>query len=697
MEKPSLYALVVGINDYQSPVGKLKGCRPDAESMAKYLTEKEKDNFKIVLKTLYDKEATHANICQQFQTHLARATANDVVLFFFAGHGAQEVADDAWREPNKKLEGLVCYDSINSQTKRYRLLADKEMRYLLHYVANKTEHGAAKTGSPHIVVVSDCCHSGENTRDVGGAVKRFVTFDDIEGRGAADLPARKWEDFMFAKTISQDTVAKTKSVNDLLPQVAHVALAACQADELASEDFFEDKGMKRGVFTKNLIDILERTEGAVSYNDLRSRIKNYVKNKFTQVPQIYAAGDKTAIFKNFLGRSGVSGPVYGNVQVNDKNEWVMDMGAIQGISGDAKTVNVVSDDGKEKYEASIKMVRSEDTVLAFVKEPPRGKEYKGAIANFFSAPIAVFIDNMDKNVTAETVLKAKIEGTKSNISVAKSENLAEYAVRIFNGYYVITRRVDMDKAAKYRPLVWPIKVANDAKADVTYSFLYHISQWEYVKNLENTATNSRQRLNADAVDLQVVVVKNGKEIPVPIKENPNNRGEELMELVLEDGVPMKMKIVNNSAQKLYVTVLYLGNLFEVSTGFLGSTAQMLEEKGAFVEACEGQEIPLVLEPHIKGFNFPASDNYFKLIVSTADFDVDEMQRDVLPDPMKLFDTKRGGDKRGPVLPQRTESEGVAWTTRTILFRNPNPNYGKKSASHAERLSTEGGIFLEKLY
>jgi hypothetical protein len=75
--------------------------------------------------------------------------------------------DSLWRfEPDNKLEGIVCYDSITEEESG-TLLADKELRYLIHQIATKNEQGEAKAGSPHIVTIFDCCHSGENTRNAG--------------------------------------------------------------------------------------------------------------------------------------------------------------------------------------------------------------------------------------------------------------------------------------------------------------------------------------------------------------------------------------------------------------------------------------------------------------------------------------------------------------------------------------------------
>ena len=55
MSTRNLYALLVGINNYNSPVGKLTGPVNDVNKWKEYL-QKEDKNFKVDIKTLEDKE-----------------------------------------------------------------------------------------------------------------------------------------------------------------------------------------------------------------------------------------------------------------------------------------------------------------------------------------------------------------------------------------------------------------------------------------------------------------------------------------------------------------------------------------------------------------------------------------------------------------------------------------------------------------
>ena len=160
--KPKLYALLVGINDYNENIllaGKkvkfpeLYGCVSDANKVRKYL--KTESYFETSIKLLEDHNATKAEIVRQFDDHLGKAGKDDTVLFYFSGHGTQEFADKSIfkSETDNRLESIACYFSKSDDD---FLLADKELRWLIYKLSQKESH---------IVTIFDCCHSGDNTRN----------------------------------------------------------------------------------------------------------------------------------------------------------------------------------------------------------------------------------------------------------------------------------------------------------------------------------------------------------------------------------------------------------------------------------------------------------------------------------------------------------------------------------------------------
>ncbi|MEL6988171.1 MAG: caspase family protein, partial [Bacteroidota bacterium] len=60
-----LFALLVGINDYQAPVSKLKGCIKDINNVEDYLKDVHVNDFKLHIKKLQNQEATYQNIINE--------------------------------------------------------------------------------------------------------------------------------------------------------------------------------------------------------------------------------------------------------------------------------------------------------------------------------------------------------------------------------------------------------------------------------------------------------------------------------------------------------------------------------------------------------------------------------------------------------------------------------------------------------
>ncbi|MCC6412898.1 MAG: caspase family protein, partial [Saprospiraceae bacterium] len=156
---PKLFALLVGINEYQTSitmVPNLYGCLNDVDALHGYLEKKFPATDRHV-EVLKNDQATYREVVRLFGAdHLEKATADDIVLFAFSGHGSREPAPQEFLEyfPEGKMETLVLTDS--------RLpggvdLADKELAVLIDRVAKR---GA------HVAVILDCCHAGSGSRNV---------------------------------------------------------------------------------------------------------------------------------------------------------------------------------------------------------------------------------------------------------------------------------------------------------------------------------------------------------------------------------------------------------------------------------------------------------------------------------------------------------------------------------------------------
>jgi len=648
-----LFALLVGVEKYRPPVRPLNGCINDVNSLQEYLQQQNKD-YDVRIEALTDEAATKDAIVAGFRNHLAKAGPDDVALFYYSGHGTQEEADKTiWRfESDAKLETLVCYDGIVEENgeESFNLLADKELRYLLHEVARN---------NPHIVTIFDCCHSGGNTRN------HFVSEDSEKvqerrhipmARLSRACPQRDWSQFVFADSINPEDL-KSKPLGEVIPEGQHIQLAACSSDQSA----FEVNG--GGIFTSNLLKVLERSEGAVTYYDLRSRLRHFIKNQYKQTPQIYAQGRSTdPLFRGFLNREIEGKPMYGNVVMHPKKGLVMDLGAMHGISKEAKTVNIKSADGKQTFEAEIDTVEADHTILrmadpAMVDQMTPEGMYRGYVEGFLSSPIQIYI------APEAEALAEHLSYAGPNVHRAGGEHDADYAVYIRDNHYTITLPHDPE-----RPLVRQTKVDAENAGQTVALYLRHISQFEFVKNLHNP---NSYLFKGHPVMVEVFKMEgNQPGLPLDLSNDEINIGFEKD----EEGDWMGafyMKLTNRHTSKLHVCLLYLSEEFEVYPEMLQELTVGLEP-GESVWAYEGDAVPLALPDHVIAYNWPESPAYFKIIASTQDFDVTLLQQDALPMPAKT----RGKDEgaKGIVKLRKKQPDARDWTTRLLTLRLPNPVY-----------------------
>ncbi len=697
--KPRLFALLIGIDNYPAPVRGLKGCINDIKKFGAYLQTHRADlDQKIIYLT--DQEATKKNVADKIRQHLGQAQEGDMALLYYSGHGAQEAADaNIWRfEPDGKLEGIVCYDSITPP--RFDLMIDKELRYLLHEVSYGTPQ-RPKAQPPHLVTIFDCCHSGDNTRnafitdtseDEELQERRFIP--TVESRMSSILPVRKWDTFLFAQSVNPADL-QTKPLSEVLPEGLYVQLSGCDSDESS----YETEGS--GVFSRNLIDVLERSQGAITYADLRNRLKYFIKNQFQQTPQIYAPGkENPLLYKSFLNQGGTPQPLIGNVVFNPKlGAYLLDLGAIHGISNQAETVNIYAD-GKPDvtYSAKIINVKGGETQLELdpaTIQALGNAIIKGYVDGFLSAPIKVYINNYGIDEAPVTALKTNLKKKVKNLSIATEEKQADYTVQIFNGQYVITLPGDA-----FRPLVLPEDDLSDDAAEATAQSLRHIAQWEFAKNLHNDGPD---RLDPNVVAIDLFQNINGKDVPILL-----NLDTAKLDFLAGNydgrpyGMDVKIRIRNTSNFTIYVSLLYLSPAFGIYPDLLSGRVQKLEPKsadnpqGGFVWVYDGDKLGITYDPIVEIFNYKEVSNHFKLIASTTEFEVNTLEQGSLPDPSTLITKNRGEAERG--ITRRPDNAGASgWVTRDLILKSPNPLYNKVPADLEKWLKSAAAPFVAGLY
>lgn len=118
-----VYLVAVGISDYPGTKNDLRLCANDAQTIA-WLYGKNSD---VEVKLLLDSNATVTNIVTAMNSMFAKAGENDIVVFFFSGHGVKG--------------GFVAHDNF------------------LYY--DKVRKAMSQSKSKSKIIFADACFSGK--------------------------------------------------------------------------------------------------------------------------------------------------------------------------------------------------------------------------------------------------------------------------------------------------------------------------------------------------------------------------------------------------------------------------------------------------------------------------------------------------------------------------------------------------------
>ena len=344
----SIYALLVGINEYRNPVKPLLGCVDDVKNLEHFIKKQYADTKQLQIKTLLNEDATYSNINDSFKSHLAQANENDIVWFHFSGHGSEEKSAPEFLayDSTGKDQTMLCYDSRPGEMPN---LADKELAVLLHSVANEFPDGSAKSTPPHIIISLDCCHSGSGTRSK-------QTSQYIGVRNTRPFGIERQLD-----SYANGYYATQNKDNLTIPSCPHIVLSACERDEQAGD---LDGG---GAFTTGLIKALENSNGKINYPDLylrtRATVRKIRKNqnpKFSFISNINP-------YTEFLNGASMGTPDEYEVYFK-KGRWYIKCGAIHGLPTSLKEninieIHTPSPDSKKIGDGTIVSVGSQECEL----------------------------------------------------------------------------------------------------------------------------------------------------------------------------------------------------------------------------------------------------------------------------------------------------------------------------------------------
>jgi Caspase domain/GDSL-like Lipase/Acylhydrolase family len=671
MSKKNCYALFVGIDDYREEIvinnlavfPKLGGCVSDVTAVREQLAKD--DTLTLHAKTLTDRQATKAAIVEAFEQHLGKAKKSDLVLFHFAGHGTVENADRAiWTtETDGRLEGIVCYYDKGDAGKL--ILADKEIRYLLQRLWRKTE--------AHILVMFDCCHSGDNTRSIAAALpgaEKGVKLTPRRSRAGLSFPQRAWSDFIFSKDLKAEQF-KGKTIDEVIPPGRYVQFAAAESNEPALE------ADGHGVFTTALLNALRQTGGYLSYRDLHSRIRNQLRYRFEQRPKLYVPdGAQDLLDQGFLGKAPADAGQGAVMTFNQIGGYLIDRGAVHGVQEGLTTVQVKL--AKGTVTGKVKDVELDTARVLFSSADAAKIGANGhpvVLGGLATRQLRIHLksrDAADKQLDLLTKALGESEAARF-VALENEESKADYTLLFWHGLGYLTRPKDY-----FRPIARPVDLGQDSFTFFLVSQLRHLAQWEYLAALQNSGKTA---LSASALKVEFFIVEaSGQEVMVPLKKG----GIELTFDPVTGGGPrdfgrkIKVRVTNRSASDLYVSASFHSYSGSVHGNYLIDPSPVMLEKGEskWLRDHKSGTVSFSLADVPYWYNWEKTNDLIKLTYSTMQFDAAVFNMAALPEPYFPEDnriaqrTKFGDDD--PTEPASLQG----WNAQNIAFVVRNPLYNK---------------------
>lgn len=511
----TIYALLVGINEYLGGVPRLNGCTNDVEGLRAFLEARtQSGEFELKLLTLTsgdffnpdEVKPTRAAVISAFREHLGKAQADDVALFYYSGHGSQELAPpEFWHlEPDHLDETLVLYDS---RTEDGWDLADKELALLIAELAAR---------GPHVLVILDACHSGSGTRAADGTTVRLAPLDRRERPLEAFLPGvvpgigTGAPDTGNLPTPGSRESGQRKTGGWFgLPPGRHVVISACQAEESAREKLMPG-GQVHGVLSYYLLDTLQRAGPPLTYRDVFYRLDALVRNLVSDQNPLLAASDSADLQQPFLGGAMDEQLPYYNISFEKESGWTLQAGAIHGIAAPdgAETTHLAlfpfgtplkpgSSLAGSLGQARVLAVQAGQSrvelALADGHQPnPQSDSFRAVVVAAPLSPVAAHLSGGDGPALER--LGAHLAGSL----IVRPVETAEAAViavtaELDQPVYTLKRAGDLQ----------PLRVAvpgkgTEASALEAFYKLEHIARWMQVLALENKAS----QLPAGAVHME---------------------------------------------------------------------------------------------------------------------------------------------------------------------------------------------------
>ena len=241
----------------------------------------------------------------------------------------------------------------------------------------------------------------------------------------------------------------------------------------------------------------------------------------------------------------------------------------------------------------------------------------------------------------------------------------------------------------FRPAIASISLNRPDAYNTLVNLLQEIHKYEYVRTLES--------LNPQECPVKLEIEVDG---------SPMNweKGEARIELQgrTEYRRPIRFRLVNNSKETVFASLLYLSADFGISSQPFQKKAISFKP-GESRYAFDGEKLDLQIEEKVRLFNHPEDLAYLKVMASPNEFDPVILDQDELPkanEAEAYFMEKKGLTLRPDDLRERLERQTQDhWWAETYRLCVPNPHHNTIAGDELPSLlSSElgplyGGIYL----
>jgi pimeloyl-ACP methyl ester carboxylesterase len=510
-----LYALLIGINEYSPQsvrdINRLYACENDVNAIKDFLNQYYKllmpEDKQILM--LLNADATRQNVVNGFKKHLTQATAEDVVLIYYSGHGSTGITAPEFQKytSDKEEQTWVLYDS---RTPQGNDLADKEIALLLEEVGHK---------NPHITLISDSCHAGSISRDISEGIFKIRC-------ESADNQQRTLASYLDGAYLRRPDLN--------IPEPAHIAFGACDRTEKAIE------GHEHGVFTEALLEVLDNKMGELHYTELFVQLQATMQSiHYRQTPQIEPYGGFNPR-QGFLGQKVDSGKLKRErIAYNvDKKAWKIQLGSSKGIESDFdKPIPVKVYDAYEQgnYVGEV-FISSLGLSTSFIDS--RGVlndtsiSYWGEPATMPLVPFFIYADSL----TREWFKQAFDDISEASIYLTDKPQATSFELKMDANIISLHDRYNQSKILEFP------KDKENSVSEMMDS-IKHIARWQRVLSLQNSKT----RIDPSMLDLRISFLGLSKEYALDGKT---------ITLDYENEIDFDIKFKNNYNRDLYVALFY---------------------------------------------------------------------------------------------------------------------------------------------